>query len=82
MHSKRPLLGNTHEAHTLTAVTGAVVVRNEVRVGEVQEARFVATTARGRPVAAAGADIVNRCPVTVARSRQENCPGILKRGPL
>ena len=66
------VLGNAHETHTLTVVSVVVVVRVEVRIVEVHVVRVVAIVVRSRPVVAVGTDIVDRSPVPVARSRQED----------
>ena len=72
-----------NKAHTPTEASDAVaVVRVEARIVEVHAVRAAAIVARSRPVAAVETDIADRIPAPVARSRQEDCTGILKSRPL
>lgn len=80
--SNRELLGNTHETHREPTVAVLGVLWVEVAVVEIHAVRTVATVARSRPVVAEGTDIVDRIPVLVARSRQEDCTGTFKGNPL
>ena len=73
----RDLLGNTREANREPEVSVVVAVRAEAAVVEVHAARAAATAARSRPVVAVRTDTVNRSPVPAARSRQEDCTGLL-----
>lgn len=66
------VLGRANQANGLTVVTVVGVVSVEVAVVEVHVVRVVAIVVRGRPVAAAAAHIVDRSPIAVACSRQED----------
>ena len=71
-----------NKAHTSTVIAVVPTVRIEVSAVEVHVARAVAIVVRSRPVAAEGTDVVDTCPVSEARSGQEDCTGILKSRPL
>ena len=66
------VLSGANHAHREPIVSVGVVVRVEVRIVEVHVVRVVAIVVRSRPVVAVGTDIVDRSPVPVARSRQED----------
>jgi len=66
------VLSGANQAHTLTVVAVVPIVRIKVSIVEVHVARVVAIVVRSRPVVAVGTDIVDICPVPVARSWQED----------
>lgn len=56
----------------MTVVAVVPIVRIEVFIVEVHVVRVVAIVVRSRPVVAIGTDVVDICPVSVARSGQED----------
>ena len=66
------VLSGANQAHRLTAVTVVVVLRIQIRIVEVHVVRVVAIVVRSRPVVAVAAHIVDRSPIAVAGSREED----------
>ena len=78
----RELLGNEHQAYTTTVAPAAVAPNAKAAVVEVHSGRVNDLALRSRPVVAVGTDTVDRSPTSAARSRQEDCTGLLQGVPL
>lgn len=79
---QKSILSNTHETHREPDDATEVVVQADVRTVEEHADRAAAKDVRGRPVAAVAAHKVDRSPVAVARSRQEDRTSLLQSAPL
>ncbi len=66
------VLSGANQADRLTVVAVVVVRGIEITRIEVQVVRVVAIVVRSRPIVTVGTDIVDRSPIAVAGSREED----------